>query len=262
MTLSKARVKYLRSLKLKKFRDQEKKFLVEGFRLTSEAISSEFAVELLVHTSEFVRNSEHAKLVEDCRKRRVDVAEVSQRDLDSFADTVTSQGVAALVRQRQYRLEDLSRSAQRPQVIVALDAVSEPGNAGTIIRTADWFGVSAVLMGRGGVELYNPKVVRSTMGSLFHLPIVTDANLNESLKKLRGQGFVIIAADVDAKKSYDEIPILGKVVIIFGNEAHGLSSEISGQVDHRVAINRLGNAESLNVGVACGILLARFCSRR
>jgi TrmH family RNA methyltransferase len=261
MMLSKARVKYLRSLKLKKFRDQEKKFLVEGFRLTSEAISSDFAVELLVHTSEFVENPEHAKLVEAFRKRKVEVAEVSGCDLDSFADTVTSQGVAALVQQRRYRLEDFSRSTQRSQVIVALDAVSEPGNAGTIIRTADWFGASAVLMGHGGVELYNPKVVRSTMGSLFHLPIVTDENLSESLKNLHSQGFTIIAADVDAKQSYDEIPIPQKVVVIFGNEAHGLSSEVSGQIDHRATIKRLGNAESLNVSVACGILLARFCAR-
>jgi TrmH family RNA methyltransferase len=261
MMLSKARVKYLRSLKLKKFRDQEKRFLVEGFRLTFEAVSSDFAVELLVHTSEFVKSPDHAKLVEDSRKRKVEVAEVNRRDLDSFADTVTSQGVAALVQQHEYRLEDLSRSAQRPQVIVALDAVSEPGNAGTIIRTADWFGASAVLMGRGGVELYNPKVVRSTMGSLFHLPIVMEADLNELLKKLHDQGFTVIAAEVDSRKSYDEIPIPGRAVLIFGNEAHGLSSEISSQIDHRVMIRRLGNAESLNVGVACGILLARFCSR-
>jgi len=261
MMLSRAKVKYLRSLKLKKFRDEEKKFVVEGFRLTSEAISSDFEVELLVHTSEFTKNPEHAKLIESCRKRKVEVAEVSRRDLDSFADTVTSQGVAALVQQHEYRLEDLSRSAQRPQVIVALDAVSEPGNAGTIIRTADWFGVSAVLMGRGGVELYNPKVVRSTMGSLFHLPIVTEANLSELLNKLRGQGFTVIAADVAAKQSYDEIPIPEKTVLIFGNEAHGLSSEISNQIDHRVMIRRLGKAESLNVGVACGILLAHLCAR-
>jgi TrmH family RNA methyltransferase len=261
MMLSKAKVKYLRSLKLKKFRDQENKFLVEGFRLTSEAISSDYVVELLVHTHDFANNPEHAKLVESYRKRKAEVAEASQRDLDSFADTVTSQGVAALVQQHQYRLEDISRSAQRPQVIVALDAVSEPGNAGTIIRTADWFGVCAVLMGRGGVELYNPKVVRSTMGSVFHLPIITDTDLPQFLNKLRSRGFTIIAADVDAKQSYDEIPTSEKAVLIFGNEAHGLSSEISSQIDHRVTIPRLGKAESLNVGVACGILLAYFCAR-
>jgi TrmH family RNA methyltransferase len=259
--LSKARLKYLRSLKLKKFRDQEKRFVVEGFRLTSEAVSSDFLVELLVHTYEFVKTPEHAQLIEACRKRGVEVAEVNPRDLESFADTVTSQGVAALVRQREYRLDDLSRSSQLPQVIVALDAVSEPGNAGTIIRTADWFGVSAVLMGRGGVELYNPKVVRSTMGSLFHLPIVMSVDLNESLKKLGDQGFTVIAADVGAKRSYDEIPMPEKALLVFGNEAHGLSDEISSLIDHRVTIKRLGKAESLNVGVACGILLAHFCAR-
>ena len=99
------------------------------------------------------------------------------------------------------------------------------------------------------------------MGSLFHLPILTDADLPELLSKLHGQGFVVIAADVQAKPSYDAIPRPEKTVIILGSEARGLSSEISTQIDHRVMIKRLGNAESLNVGVACGILLAHFCAR-
>jgi TrmH family RNA methyltransferase len=116
-------------------------------------------------------------------------------------------------------------------------------------------------MGQGSVELYNPKVVRSTMGSLFHLPILTDAKLRELLEKLHARGFVVIAADVRGKSSYDAIGRPEKAVLIFGNEAYGLSNEISDQIDHRVAIKRVGKAESLNVGVACGILLAYFCAR-
>jgi TrmH family RNA methyltransferase len=212
MTLSKAKAKYLKSLQQKKFRDQEKKFLVEGFRLTSEAVASDFKVELLLHTREFVRHPKHAALVQRCREKKVGIVEASAREFDSFTNTETSQGVAALVVQ-------------------------------------------------GGVELYNPKVVRSTMGSLFHLPILTNVELAELLEKLRGRGFAVIAGDVQAKSSYDAIGRPQKTVIIFGNEAHGLSSEISGQIDYRAAIKRIGSAESLNVGVACGILLAYFCAR-
>jgi len=261
MILSQAKAKYLRSLQQKKFRDQEKRFLVEGFRLTSEAAASDFKVELLLHTREFVRRPEHAALVRFCREKRIGIAETNIRELDSITEIETSQGIAALVVQRQWRLQDVKRVGEGPEVIVAFDSVADPGNAGTMIRTADWFGVSAILMGRGGVDLYNPKVVRSTMGSLFHLPILADADLPELLRKLHDQGFVVIAADVQAKRSYDAIPRPEKAVIILGSEARGLSSEIASQIDHRVTIKRLGNAESLNVGVACGIFLAHFCAR-
>jgi TrmH family RNA methyltransferase len=261
MTFSKAKAKYLKSLQQKKFRDQEKRFLVEGFRLTSEAVASDFKVELLLHTREFVGYPKHAALVQRCREKKIGIVEASAREFDSFTDTETSQGVAALAVQRHWRLQDARRVGEGPEVIVAFDSVSDPGNVGTMIRTADWFGVSAILMGQGSVELYNPKVVRSTMGSLFHLPILTDVKLAEVLEQLRGDGFAVIAADVQAKSSYEAIGRPEKAVVIFGNEAHGLSSEISAQVDYRAAIKRLGKAESLNVGVACGILLAYFCSR-
>jgi TrmH family RNA methyltransferase len=261
MTLSKAKAKYLKSLQQKKFRDEERKFLVEGFRLTSEAVASDFEVELLLHTREFIQHPKHAALVQRCREKKIGIVEASAREFGSFTDTETSQGVAALVVQRHWRLQDARHVGEGPEVVVAFDSVSDPGNVGTMIRTADWFGVSAILMGQGSVELYNPKVVRSTMGSLFHLPILTNVTLADLLKKLRASGYDVIAADVQAKLRYDAIVRPEKTVIIFGNEAHGLSSEISDQIDHRVAIKRIGSAESLNVGVACGILLAHFCSR-
>mgnify|MGYP001617349488 CR=1 FL=1 len=192
MTLSKARLKYLRSLRQKKFRDQEKKFIAEGFRLVSEALSSNFAVELVLYTSDFLKKPEHARLIQGCREQGIEKNEISTGDLDSFADTVTAQGIAALVHQRESSVADLRRDSRERQLILALDSVSEPGNVGAIIRTGDWFGVSAVLLGTGTVELYNPKVVRSTMGSLFHLPIITNIDLANVAKDLRQQGFRIL----------------------------------------------------------------------
>jgi len=258
MALSKAKLKYLRSLRQKKFREREKKFLVEGFRLTSEAVSSDFMVDQLFYTEDFIQKKEHTDLVEEARRRRIEANQITARELESFADTVTAQGVAALVRERESKIDDILGSDRRRQLILALDAVSEPGNVGTAIRTADWFGVSGVLLGKGTVELYNPKVVRSTMGSLFHLPIATEIELPEVLGNFRRRGFVICAASVNAERSYDEVPFADKALIILGNEARGVSPEVLSEVDHEISIKRIGKAESLNVGVASGILLAHY----
>ncbi len=258
MALSKAKLKYLRSLRQKKFREREKKFLVEGFRLTSEAVSSDFIVDQLFYTGDFMKKKQHADLVEEARRRRIATNQITARELESFADTVTAQGVVALVHERESSIDDILASERGRQLILALDAVSEPGNVGTAIRTADWFGVSAVLLGKGTVELYNPKVVRSTMGSLFHLPIAIEIELPEVLGNFRRRGFVISAASVNAERSYDDVPFADKALIILGNEARGVSPEVLSEVDHEISIKRIGKAESLNVGVASGILLARY----
>lgn len=258
MPLSKAKLKYLRSLKQKKFRDQEKKFIAEGFRLVSEALSSTFAVDLVLYTADFIKKPEHAALIQSCRKQGIEGIEISAHDLDTFADTVTAQGIAAIVHQQKYGLSDLRRDSRKTQLVLALDSVSEPGNVGAIIRTGDWFGVSAVLLGAGTVELYNPKVVRSTMGSIFHLPIVTDVDLEEVLSDLRSQGFVIYATTIVGGQRYDKSPSAPKALILLGNEARGLSTALMSMADYCITIPRIGKAESLNVGVASGILLARF----
>ena len=258
MALSKAKLKYLRSLGQKKIRENEKRFLVEGFRLTSEALSSDFSVDLLTYTKDFVKSSGHAGLLKQARNREIEILEVSPRELEGFADTVTAQGVAALIQQREYSVDDVLKIDRRRPLILALDSVSEPGNVGTTIRTADWFGVSGVLLGKGSVELYNPKVVRSTMGSIFHLPIVTDVKLVEVISRLRKEGFLVYATTVDGGQRYDEAPLGARGLILLGNEARGLSADLTRLADNRISIPRIGKAESLNVGVASGILLARF----
>lgn len=258
MALSKAKLKYLRALRQKKFRDREKKFLVEGFRLTSEALVSDFVVEQLFYTADFIQKKEHSDLAKEARRRKIETLRVSPRELETFADTVTTPGVAALVRMREYSIDDIVESDQCRQLILALDAVSEPGNVGTAIRTADWFGVSGVFLGKGSVELYNPKVVRSTMGSIFHLPIITDVDLEEVIISFRNRGFLVYATTVKAGQRYDEISLASKALILLGNEAQGLSVKLMSLSDYRIKIPRIGRAESLNVGVASGILLARF----
>ena len=141
--------------------------------------------------------------------------------------------------------------------IVALDEVGDPGNLGTILRTCDWFGVDAVLLSKGCVSLYNEKVVRSTSGSIFHLPIYEDVDLIKTLPELKNNGYTVIATGMDGELLTQTL-LPNKTVLVLGNEAHGVSDAVKKISDHQVSIPRFGNAESLNVGVACAVFLSQW----
>ncbi len=258
--ISKAQFKHLRSLKQKKYRQQEKKFLTEGWRLVQEAVNSNFSIEYVLITKEIFHTHDPTRkeVLQQLRRKRIEIHEIDARDFESISDTVTSQGIVALVLQKNFFLEDVLRHSLREKsIIVALDAVAEPGNLGTIIRTCDWFGIQGILLGEESVELYNTKVVRSTMGSIFHLPIVEHVNLKNDLPPFRRLGFKIFVTDLEAKRNYYEANFGKKCILVFGNEAWGVSSEIKTLADERISIPQFGKAESLNVSIACGIILAR-----
>ncbi len=147
-------------------------------------------------------------------------------------------------------------------IIVTLDSISDPGNLGAIIRTCDWFGVNSILISKESVDLYNPKVVQSTMGSLFHLPISNNIDLLESIHEAKNNGFKIIGTDVYGKnilsnKNVKSNLVSGKkIMLIIGNEAHGISENIKKEIESFITIPKYGNAESLNAAVALGIILS------
>jgi TrmH family RNA methyltransferase len=143
-------------------------------------------------------------------------------------------------------------------ILVAVDSLSDPGNLGTIIRTCDWFGVDGVLIGRNSVDLYNPKVVRASMGGVFHLRIVDDVDLLSTLSQAKNSGFAVYVTDAGGEAHFDRTNYSRKSVIVFGNEAWGISDQIRSLADVRVAIRRYGAAESLNVAVASGIVLSHI----
>ena len=142
-------------------------------------------------------------------------------------------------------------------LLVAVEALSDPGNLGTIIRTADWFGATALLVGDGSVDCFNSKVVRATMGSLFHLPIFTNLNLTELLPELHRHHFTSYAAVLDGQP-LPANPGAGRRILVFGSESHGLSSALIQQCNFPVRVPGRGAAESLNVSVAAGVLLYHF----
>lgn len=259
MPLTKSELKYVRSLSQKKVREQEGKFLLEGWRPFQEALAANADIELVLVEKSTAGRGEHRKVLDEARKRSIPLKLATARELESLSSTVHSQGVLAVVKKRSVRIDVLF--SRKPQLVVAADAVSDPGNLGSIVRSCDWFGVDAVLLGKGCVELYNEKVLRSTAGSIFHIPIVEQVDLRGVLAEAKQAGYGLFTLSGDGSKSYLNGSIHPPCILIFGNEAHGVGADVRSLSDEVVQIPRYGSAESLNVGVACGIVLAHLRSR-
>jgi RNA methyltransferase, TrmH family len=253
--ITQSEVKYLRSLQQKKRRDDENKFLLEGWRPLRDALESSYKIEMISVLSDEIRNPDHASLLAAINKRCIPLKELTKVQLKQISDEVNSQGVVALVHQR----ETLSGAGvlQGSNFIVACDRVSDPGNLGTILRTCDWFGVDTVLLGKGCVSLYNEKVIRSTAGSIFHLNVIEDIDFNLELPNLRSNGFSLLATTLDGKP-LDNFHYHQKNILLLGSEAHGIGPELIRLADEAVCIPNYGKAESLNVGIACGVFLAHW----
>jgi len=256
MRISKNEAKYLRSLSQKKVRQTERKFLLEGWRALKEAMNAQVVVESINVLPRFLEDADYQNILNEVRQRHIPLRELSEIELRQISETVHAQGVIAVVQKKDQELSD--RILKKSDVIVAADAVSDPGNVGSLLRTSDWFGADLVLLGSGCVELYNEKVVRSTVGSLFHLPVVEDVNLPAELAELKKSGFRITALSGDGKTDYQSAEWGRKNVIVLGSEAHGVGKEVRSVADSVVRIPKFGRAESLNVGVACGIVLAHL----
>jgi TrmH family RNA methyltransferase len=256
MPLTRNRIRELRSLSQKKVRDELDLFVVEGLRLVQDAAGSAFDIPEAFSTAAFEESPGGRHVMGLLRARGTTCREVTARELSQFADTVNAQGVLAVVRRRKESAGELIRRIALPALIVGLDGIADPGNLGSIVRTCDWFGAGGILLGRTSVDLYNPKVVRSTMGGIFHVPVVSGLDLPLSALQAKEQGYTVYVADPRAAVLDADVRFRERSLIFFGNEAHGVSEDLSRLADERVAIRRYGAAESLNVGVACGILLA------
>jgi len=258
MYLNQSEIKYLRSLQQKKFRDLEHKFLLEGWRPLRDALHSSFRIEFIAVLAEASQKPEHRPFLSLARERGILIKEIKEIQLKQISDAVHSQGVIALVVQQTEPFD--AKSIQPAHLLVACDRISDPGNLGTILRTCDWFGADAVLLSEGCVSLYNDKVIRSTAGSIFHLRVFENIDLDIVLPNLKSEGFKVIATALNGKtlKSYS---LPEKVVLLLGNEAQGVNLQLIQQADAVVSIPRYGQAESLNVGIACGIFLEHWRNR-
>lgn len=255
-----ATVKRVARLKQRPERESTGLALLEGPQVVREALAhaAETIEELFLTSAAFERYPELAKAASDAG---IDVEFATDAALAAMSDTRTPQGVLAVAHQTPVRLRDLF--AQQPRLVVVLDEVRDPGNAGTIIRAADAAGASAVILTGSSVDPYNPKVVRSTTGSLFHLAITTGVTVEAAAEAVRAAGLDLVAADMHGDP-LPEADLAGGTAWLFGNEAHGLSRAARALADRTIAVPIYGAAESLNLATAAAVCLyaSAFAHRR
>lgn len=250
--LSQARLKKILSYQQKKNRKKTNLFFVEGTRLTFEALKSDWQVSELYYSQDLRESETGKKLLSLAREKGVELTEVQAKVIRKMAETETPQGVVAVLEQKQFDLDRFLK--KRPAFTLALENVKDPGNLGTIIRTGDALGVEGIFISSQSVELYNPKVIRSSMGSLFHLPIFYPVPLIEFLPRVRKE-MKIVASLASGGVSCQEADYRDPVCLLIGGEAFGLSVEVQAMADLKISIPNYGSAESLNVSVAAGILM-------
>ena len=253
--ISKARLKNLLALKYKKFRNEQKLFLIEGYRLCQEALRSDFTIETLLINPGILSPQKLDKIVQLARQKQIEIIEIQQSEIKQLADTVNSQGTFCVVNQKKYERDAILK--KDIQLIVIIDEGQDPGNVGTIIRTGDWFGIDAIFLSQGTVELYNPKVIRSTMGSIFHLPIIPEIDLKILLPQLKKPGWHIFGSDINGKYNHNQIDYPRPTALVFGNENTGIKSELFKYFDKTVKIPSYGKAESLNMALAAAIIISQ-----
>jgi TrmH family RNA methyltransferase len=235
-------VKQWKKLLTKKERDKTGTFFIEGFHLVEEALKQrEQILEIIV--------SETIELPPRLDFGSIPVTVVTDEISKELSDTETPQGIYAVCRQTTE-----NQTAAVAKSFLLIDAVQDPGNLGTMIRTADAAGIDSVIVGHGSVDIFNAKVLRSAQGSHFHLPIIR-GNLEEWIGTLKQRNIPVYGTALENAKTYTEIMPQEEFALIVGNEGSGMSKEILAQTTSNLYIPIYGQSESLNVAVAAGVLL-------
>jgi RNA methyltransferase, TrmH family len=235
-------VKQWKKLLTKKEREKTGLFIIEGFHLVEEALKSGIhLVELIV--------DEKKELPPSWNVDNIPITIVTEEIMKTICDTETPQGIAAVCKQFTYDHIDWGIAN-----VLLIDAVQDPGNVGTMIRTADAAGINAVILGEGCVDLYNPKVIRATQGSLFHLPIIR-GNLREWIQTLKEKHVHIYGTALENGEDYKQVEPKKPFALLVGNEGSGVNKDLLQLTTKNLYIPIYGKSESLNVAVATGILL-------
>lgn len=237
-------------MKNAKERKKEDVFIVEGIRMFME-IPKEQQLETFVTEAFFEKNKE---LFSDIAYELV-----TDHVMETVSDTKTPQGVISVVKRKHYTLENVCKG-ENP-LIIALENIQDPGNLGTILRTAEGAGVTGILMSKDTVDIYNPKVVRATMGSIFRLPFCYVENLTECIEKLNQGNYGTYSAHLQGKSFYD-YDYQNPTVFCIGNEGNGLTDELAETTKYKIKIPMKGKVESLNAATASTVLIYEAMRQR
>ena len=242
--LVKQKIKYIQTLGQKKFREKEGLFIAEGPKLVNELLEADtIAVKEVYALKEWVNNN-------PLLPANIILTEISEQELEKISQLTTPNQVVAIVQQ----FDTGNIITAKDQIILALDTVQDPGNLGTIVRIADWFGIKQIVCSLDSADMYNPKVVQSTMGSIARVKIIY-TDLNEWLGTQ--ENIPIYAASLQGE-NIASIKKINEGIIIIGNESRGISEEIMKLATIRITIPAKGKAESLNAAVATGIILSHI----
>ncbi len=238
--LSKNELKYIQSLCHKKLRLEEGLFIAEGVKLVDELLQSNYIIKKIYATSVWIEKHVSSK---------VEVVEVSETELERISSLQTPNQVLAIVEQKQM----ITAPVFQKQWTIILDNIQDPGNFGTIIRIADWFGIKQIICSNDTVELHNPKVIQSTMGSFIRVNVWYN-NLSEILQSTN---MPILGALLEGKSIY-HFPKMEEGIIVIGNESKGIHDSLKKLITHPVTIPKIGEADSLNAAVAAGIIVSHL----
>lgn len=238
--LSKARIKFIKSLQVKKYRQQEQRFVVEGAKTVLEVLKSDYQTECLLGTEEFLRS--HTQLLSGFKGEQI---LVNQKDMTSLGGFKTNDSALAIAKMKA----NDPISVDRKEFVFVLDDIRDPGNLGTIIRICDWYGIEKIIASENTTELYNPKVLHASMGSFTRVSLFyTDIG-----KFLSGGKHQVFGAFLDGESVHQVDWGSGGLVVV-GNEAHGISGRIEKVIPRRISIPKYGGAESLNAAVATAVI--------
>ncbi len=269
MITSLQNIKIRQGIALQKRRERDKTglFVIEGKKMMEEVPIDWTIKEYFIQKSFYEKKENQWWLSTYMYSRFPNVlySIVDDTVFQKLSDTQTPQGVIAIVEQKKYDQKEIEKqifSLSTNPFFLLIEEIQDPGNLGTLIRTADAAGATGIILSKGTVDLYSPKVIRSTMGSIFHLPIITGVNLLDSILTLQEQGIKILAAHLEGILSPYKINLQQGIGILIGNEGRGLTEEVSKMTDYRVKLPMIGKAESLNAAIAGGILLYEVVRQR
>ena len=236
-------------------RNDQGLFVVEGVRMAAELPKDQ--VKQVYVSENFAKNQEHAAFLSLYPDHEI----VSDQVFAAMSDTQTPQGVLALVRQFSYGMEDLLKSST-PAHLMVLENLQDPGNLGTILRAGEGAGITGLIMSRDTVDIYNPKVIRSTMGSVFRVPFFYTDDIEAAVLDLKNRGIRVFAAHLAGRNNYEQEDYTKDTAFLIGNEGNGLTERLSSLADTWVKIPMAGKVESLNAAIAASILMFETARQR
>ncbi len=252
-------IKNIKSLYKKKARWNQKRFIIEGVKSVEELLKEGNLIDYIVYSDKLLIVNEGVDLLDKIDEKDIELVHVSDNLFKEITNVENPQGVMAIVKFNLVSFEDILKNKD---FLIYLDEVADPGNMGTIIRTADAFGASGIIISEGSVDVYNPKVVRASMGSIFHVPLCYVDDEKEAFEAFKREKITILATALKSDKFIHEVELGENTVLIIGNEARGVSEASIDNADELVKIYMSGEAESLNAAIAASIVMYEVAINR